>query len=139
MIDPCDPEETLRQHGIPVTAQRLAVMRALSRCPHSTADAITEAVRADIGVISRQTVYDTLGMLVSRGLLRRIEPGRSPAIYENRVGDNHHHLICRRCGKTVDIDAAVGEAPRLTPAEDAGFRIEQAEIIYWGTCPECLK
>jgi len=139
MIDPCDPEETLRQHGIPVTAQRLAVMRALSRCPHSTADVIAEAVRADIGVISRQTVYDTLGMLVSRGLLRRIEPGRSPAIYENRVGDNHHHLICRGCGKTVDIDAAVGEAPRLTPAEDAGFQIEQAEIIYWGTCPECLK
>jgi Fur family ferric uptake transcriptional regulator len=123
---------------VQVTAQRLAVLRAVSRRPHGTADAITEDVRADIGAISRQAVYDTLGMLVERGLIRRIQPAGSPARYEDRVGDNHHHLICHSCGKTVDVACAVGDTPCLTPDSDSGFLIDKAEVIYWGTCPECL-
>ncbi len=132
-----DPDQLLRSHGVQVTAQRLAVLRAVSRCPHGTAEAIAEVVRADIGAISRQAVYDTLGMLVDKGLIRRIQPAGSPARYEDRVGDNHHHLICRVCGKTVDVACAVGEAPCLTPDADAGFQIDEAEVIYWGVCPEC--
>jgi Fe2+ or Zn2+ uptake regulation protein len=128
----------LREHGIQVTAQRLAVLRAVSKHPHSTADGIAEGVRADIGAISRQAVYDTLSMLVDRGLLRRIQPAGSPARYEGRVGDNHHHIICRRCGKTDDVDCAVGETPCLTAADDSGYQIDEAEVIFWGTCPECL-
>lgn len=133
-----DPVHLLRKHGIPVTAQRLAVLRAVSRHPHATADAIAEQVRADIGTISRQAVYDALATLSQKGLIRRIQPAGSPARYEDRVGDNHHHLICRSCGKTADVDCAVGEAPCLTAASDSGFRIDEAEVIYWGTCPECL-
>lgn len=133
-----DPAALLRQHGIPVTAQRLAVLRAVSERPHGTVDAIAEAVRAGIGAISQQAVYDALGMLVKKGLVRRIQPAGSSARYEDRVGDNHHHLICRACGKTTDVDCAVGHAPCLTPADDSGFRIDEAEVIYWGTCPDCL-
>lgn len=133
-----DPANLLRSLGVPVTAQRLAVIRAVFRCPHNTADGIAEEVRAEIGVISRQAVYDALGMMVQKGLIRRIEPAGSPALYETRVGDNHHHLICRRCGKTVDIDCAVGEAPCLSASHDHGFRIDEAEVIYWGTCPDCI-
>lgn len=133
-----DPASSLRKHGIPVTAQRLAVIRAVWDRPHATADAITGDVRADIGAISRQAVYDTLGMLVERGLIRRIQPAGSAALYENRVGDNHHHLICRSCGKTVDVDCVVGEAPCLSAADHSGFQIDEAEVIYWGTCPDCL-
>ena len=128
----------LRAHGIQVTAQRLAVLRAVSGRPHGTADAIAEDVRADIGAISRQAVYDALSMLVEKGLIRRIQPAGSPAHYEDRVGDNHHHIICRGCGKTVDVDCAVGETPCVTAADDSGFEIDEAEVIFWGTCPECL-
>lgn len=133
-----DSAKRLREHGIPVTAQRVAVLRAVSRGPHATADAIAEDVRAEIGAISRQAVYDALGMLVERGLIRRIKPAGSPARYEGRVGDNHHHLICRTCGRTVDVDCAVGNAPCLTPADGSGYQIDEAEVIYWGTCPDCL-
>jgi len=133
-----DPATLLREHGVQVTAQRLATLRAVSGRPHSTADAIAEDVRADIGAISRQAVYDTLGLLVEKGLIRRIQPARSPALYEDRVGDNHHHLFCRTCGKTVDVDCAVGETPCLTASADSGFQIDEAEVIYWGTCLECL-
>lgn len=133
-----DPTALLRELGIPVTAQRLAVMRAVSARPHSTADAIADEVRAEIGVISRQAVYNALGTLAEKGLLRRIQPAGSAALYESRVGDNHHHLICRSCGKTVDVDCAIGQAPCLTPSNHAGFQIDEAEVIYWGTCPECL-
>jgi Fur family ferric uptake transcriptional regulator len=136
MID--DPAKTLREHGVQVTAQRLAVLRAVSRCPHSTADVVTEDVRAEIGAISRQAVYDALGILAERGIIRRIQPAGSPALYEDRVGDNHHHLICRTCGKTVDVDCAVGETPCLTAADDSDYEIDEAEVIYWGTCPQCL-
>ncbi len=133
-----DPADSLRRRGITVTAQRLAVLRAVATRPHVTADVIAEIVRADIGTISRQAVYDALGMLSEKGLIRRIQPAGSAALFENRVGDNHHHLICRSCGKTVDVDCAVGEAPCLSAANDAGFRIDEAEVIYWGICPDCL-
>lgn len=133
-----DPASLLREHGIQVTAQRLATLRAVSGRPHGTADAIAEDVRADIGAISRQAVYDALGMLTEKGLIRRIQPAGAPALYEDRVDDNHHHLVCRTCGKTVDVDCAVGETPCLTVDDDAGFQIDEAEVIYWGTCHECL-
>jgi Fur family ferric uptake transcriptional regulator len=127
----------LREHGLQVTAQRLAVLRAVSRRPHSTADDVAADVRTEIGSISRQAVYDSLGLLAEKGLIRRIQPAGSPARFEDRIGDNHHHLICRRCGKTVDVDCAVGKTPCLTAAHDSGFLIDEAEVIYWGTCPEC--
>jgi len=133
-----DPADLLREHGVQVTAQRLAVLRAVSGRPHCTADDIAGIVRSEIGVISRQSVYDALGILTDKGLIRRIQPARSPALYEDRVGDNHHHVICRNCGKTVDVACAVGHAPCLTAADDCGYQIDEAEVIYWGTCPECL-
>ncbi len=116
----------------------MALLRAISGRPHGTVDALVEDVRANIGTVSRQAVYDALAMLVKKGLVRRIQPAGSPTLYEDRTGDNHHHLICRNCGKTVDIDCAVGHAPCLTAIDDQGFRIDEAEVIYWGTCPECL-
>jgi Fur family ferric uptake transcriptional regulator len=127
----------LRDHGLHVTAQRMAVLGALSRLSHQTADDIEQAVRVELGAISRQSVYDILGTLADKGLLRRIQPAGSPARYEVRVGDNHHHLICRTCGRTVDVDCALGEAPCLTPNDDAGFEVDEAEVIYWGQCPDC--
>ena len=132
-------DQLLRHHGLQVTAQRLAVMRAVSSHPHATADELTDEVRAVIGSISRQAVYDTLGMLVDRNLVRRIQPRGSAARYEDRVDDNHHHLICRGCGKMVDIDCAVGTKPCLTASDDHGFEIDEAEVIYWGRCPACRK
>ncbi len=137
MLD--DPAVFLRENGLQVTAQRVAVLRAVSQRPHSTADEVAEEVRGEIGAISRQAVYDALGMLAEKGLIRRIQPAGSPARYEDRVGDNHHHLICRSCGKTVDVDCAVGETPCLTAVADSGYLIDEAEVIYWGTCPECRK
>jgi len=128
----------LREHRVPVTAQRIAVLNAVTELPHSTADAIAEQVRSKIGAISKQAVYDALAVLTSKGLIRRIQPAGSPALYENRVGDNHHHVICRNCGKTADVDCAVGKRPCLTAANDSGFLIDEAEVIFWGTCPECL-
>ena len=133
-----EPEALLRQHGLQVTAQRLAVLRAVFGRPHSTADDIDTVVRAEIGAISRQAVYDALGILTEKGVLRRIQPAGSPARYEGRVGDNHHHLICRTCGRTVDVDCAVGYTPCLTAADDSSYEIDEAEVIYWGRCPECV-
>jgi Fur family ferric uptake transcriptional regulator len=133
-----DDEALLRNHGLQVTAQRLAVLRAVSGRPHGTADDIDKVVRADIGAVSRQAVYDTLGVLAEKGVLRRIQPAGSSARYEDRVGDNHHHLICRACGRMVDVDCAVGYTPCLTAADDASFEIDEAEVIYWGRCPECV-
>jgi len=133
-----DKVALLRGHGVQVTAQRLAVLRAVSERPHSTADDIERVVRAEIGAISRQAVYDALGTLTGKGLLRRIQPASSPARYEDRVGDNHHHLICRICNRMVDVDCAVGYTPCLTAADDSGYEIDQAEVIYWGRCPECV-
>ena len=132
-----DPADLLRQRGIQVTAQRLAVLRAVSGQPHITADAVAEGVRAEIGAISLQSVYDALSVLVNEGLIRRIQPAGSPARFEDRVGDNHHHLICRICGRLVDVDCAIGSAPCLTAADDSGYDIDEAEVVYWGRCPEC--
>ena len=134
---PTDLADLLRQRGLQVTAQRLAVLRAVAANPHGTADDVEQAVRAEIGAISRQAVYDALGALTDKGLIRRIQPAGSPARYEDRVGDNHHHLICRSCGRTVDVDCATGSAPCLTASDDAGFEIDEAEVIYWGRCPDC--
>ncbi len=132
------PADLLRRHGVQVTAQRLAVLAAVSARPHGTADEVVRGVRAEIGVISRQAVYNALGVLVDKGLIRRIQPAGSPARYEDRVGDNHHHLICRACGRTVDVDCAAGAAPCLNAAADSGYEIDEAEVIFWGHCPECL-
>jgi Fe2+ or Zn2+ uptake regulation protein len=135
---PVDKDALLRRHGLQVTAQRLAVLRAVSVRPHSTADDIYKVVHAEIGAISRQAVYDGLAALTDKGLLRRIQPAGSPARYEDRVGDNHHHLICRTCSRMVDVDCAVGEIPCLTAADDWGYEVDEAEVIYWGRCPDCV-
>jgi Fur family transcriptional regulator, stress-responsive regulator len=134
-----DPVELLRQRGLNVTAQRLAVLRAVSARPHLTAEDVVGLVRADIGAISHRAVYDAVGVLADIGLLRRIQPSGSAARYEDRVGDNHHHLICRACGQMVDVDCAVGATPCLTAADDAGYAIDEAEVIYWGHCPTCRQ
>jgi Fur family ferric uptake transcriptional regulator len=134
-----DPADLLRQRGIQVTAQRLAVLRAVSAEPHVTADAVAESVRSEIGAISLQSVYDALSVLVTEGLIRRIQPAGSPARFEDRVGDNHHHLICRVCGRVVDVDCAVGKAPCLTAHDDNGYQIDEAEVAYWGRCPDCQE
>jgi len=130
--------DLLRRRGIQVTAQRLAVLRAVAGQPHITADAVAEVVRAEIGAISLQSVYDALSVLVAEGFIRRIQPAGSAARFEDRVGDNHHHLICRDCGRLVDVDCAVGSAPCLTAADDKGYEIDEAEVAYWGRCPECV-
>ena len=130
--------ELLRRHGLQVTAQRLAVWRAVGADPHATADAIAAAVRTEIGAISLQSVYDALGVLSTAGLIRRIQPAGSSARYEDRVGDNHHHLICRICGRVVDVDCAVGSAPCLKAKDDKGYEIDEAEVAYWGRCPDCV-
>jgi Fur family transcriptional regulator, stress-responsive regulator len=132
-----DPADVLRQRGIQVTAQRLAVLRAVSGEPHITADGVAEAVRGEIGAISLQSVYDALNVLVSEKLIRRIQPAGSPARFEDRVGDNHHHLICRMCGRLVDVDCAAGRAPCLKATDDNGYEIDEAEVVYWGRCPDC--
>jgi Fur family ferric uptake transcriptional regulator len=129
--------ETLRNAGLQVTAQRLAVYGEVIRQPHASADAIAAAAREALGAISMQAVYDALGALVEAGLVRRIQPAASPARYEARVGDNHHHLICRLCGAAVDVDCAVGEVPCLHANDDQGFEIDEAEVIFWGRCPDC--
>lgn len=130
-------EQLFRRHGVQVTAQRLAVMRAVSARPHATADDLADEVRGLIGSISRQAVYDALSMLADKHLVRRIQPAGSAARYEARVGDNHHHLICRGCGLMFDVDCAVGAAPCLTAHDDHGFEIDEAEVLYWGRCPSC--
>jgi Fur family transcriptional regulator, stress-responsive regulator len=133
-----DPTEILRERGLRVTAQRLAVLRAVSTEPHAAAGAVVERVRTELGAVSVQAVYDVLDVLTERGLLRRIQPAGSPARYESRVGDNHHHLVCRVCSRMVDVDCATGDPPCLTAAEDFGFEIDEAEVVYWGRCPECV-
>jgi Fur family ferric uptake transcriptional regulator len=109
----------------------------VSERPHGTAAEVEEVARAEIGSISLQAVYDALGALSEEGIIRRMQPAGSPARYEDRVGDNHHHLICRSCGRMVDTDCAAGESPCLTAADDSGYEIDEAEVIYWGRCPEC--
>jgi Fur family transcriptional regulator, stress-responsive regulator len=138
------PEETSvgndalpRRHGLHVTAKRLAVLRAVSDLSHATAEDVYLVTKDEVGAISRQAVYDALAAFTNRGLLRRIEPAGSAARYESRVDDNHHHLVCRGCDSIVDVDCAVGDTPCLTAADASGYTIDEAEVIYWGRCPEC--
>jgi Fur family ferric uptake transcriptional regulator len=136
--DPRDARALLRASGLQITAQRLAVFRAVSERPHAAADEIHATVTTELGAISKQAVYDALAALTDKGLLRRIQPAGSSARYETRAGDNHHHLICRTCGRTIDVDCAVGDTPCLTAADDSGYEIDEAEVVYWGRCPECV-
>lgn len=130
--------EQLRKQGFRVTAPRLAVYRAVGELPgHPEVEAIAVQVRAVLGSVSTQAVYDGLRVLTEAGLLRRIEPAGSPARFETRVGDNHHHVVCRLCGAAQDLDCAVGAAPCLDPSETRGFSIDEAEITFWGICPGC--
>jgi Fe2+ or Zn2+ uptake regulation protein len=134
-----DPAATLRRAGLRVTASRLAVLTALgTSAPHSNIDAVVSAVREHLGDGSVQTVYNVLRTLTEVGLVRRIEPAGRPGLYELRVGDNHHHIVCRRCDSIADVDCAVGDAPCLTAAADAGYEIDEAEVIFWGRCPKCV-
>jgi Fur family ferric uptake transcriptional regulator len=134
-----DPARLLRDEGIYVTAQRLAVLRAVGAQPHATADDVLQGVRDEIGAISRQSVYDTLNTLSDLGLLRRIQPSGSAARYETRTGDNHHHVVCRECGRVGDVDCALGKRPCLTASDTHGFDIDEAEVVYWGRCPTCRE
>ena len=131
------PDTLLRGVGLRVTAPRVAVLNVLAAHPHSTAEEIAAHVRDALGSVSTQAVYDVLGACVGAGLVRRIEPAGSSARYETRTGDNHHHLVCRVCGTVADVDCVVGDAPCLEPSDLAGFEIDEAEVVFWGTCEDC--
>lgn len=131
------PRAALREAGLRITAPRLAVIRALQARPHSDAEAVVAAVRGSLGSVSLQAVYNILATLLDAGIVRRIEPSGSAALYELRVGDNHHHVVCRRCGSTQDVDCVVGERPCLTPSDANGYLLDEAEITFWGLCPSC--
>ncbi|HEX6443998.1 MAG TPA: Fur family transcriptional regulator [Streptosporangiales bacterium] len=132
-----DFERMLREADLRVTRPRVAVLTAVHRHPHADTDSIIGLVREAIGDVSHQAVYDVLRAETAAGLLRRIQPPGSVARYEARVGDNHHHLLCRSCGAIVDVDCAVGDAPCLTPSDDHGFAVDEAEVVYRGLCPDC--
>ena len=137
--DEMQSDEILRGHGVQVTAQRIAVINAVTANKHISADAVASAVRTDIGSISRQSVYDTLTLLANAGLIRKIQPIGSPALFERELDDNHHHIICRDCGHIADVECAVGSAPCLTASSDHGFEIDEADVAYLGRCPNCQK
>lgn len=137
MPSPSGFEHLLRQAALRVTRPRLAVLAAVYEHPHADTDSIIRVVRKGLGEVSHQAVYDVLRALTTAGLVRRIEPAGSVARYEARVGDNHHHVVCRSCGGVADVDCAVGDAPCLTASEDQGFVIDEAEVTYWGRCPDC--
>ena len=141
MTDDSDFTGMLREAALRVTRPRLAVMLAVEQNPHADTDSIIRAARVGLPDVSHQTVYDALNALTTAGLVRRFQPAGSVARYESRVGDNHHHLVCRTCGVVVDVDCAVGEAPCLTASDEhgaiEGFAIDEAEVIYWGLCPDC--
>ena len=132
-------ESLLREAGLRVTRPRVAVLDAVRQHPHADTESILAAVRADLGEVSHQAVYDVLRALTTAGLIRRIQPSGTHARYEARVGDNHHHVVCRSCGVIADVDCATGETPCLTASNGHGFRIDEAEVIYWGLCPDCSK
>jgi Fur family ferric uptake transcriptional regulator len=136
---PTTPEyaQMLREAALRVTRPRLAVLSAVYDRPHADTDSIIGAVRADLGDVSHQAVYDVLRALTTAGLVRRIQPSGSVARYESRVGDNHHHVVCRSCGVIADVDCAVGTTPCLSASDDRGFEIDEAEVVYWGLCPDC--
>lgn len=134
-----DIERMLRGAELRVTRPRVAVLSAVHANPHADTDSIIGAVRGDIGDVSHQAVYDVLRALTMAGLVRRIQPSGSVARYESRVGDNHHHVVCRSCGVIADVDCAVGDTPCLTASYDHGFQIDEAEVVYWGLCPDCTN
>jgi Fe2+ or Zn2+ uptake regulation protein len=131
------PAAALRRAGLRVTAQRLAVLDAVEGCPHGTVEEIAGAARARLGAVSQQAVYDALRTLAEHDLVRHVEPAGSPARFEARVGDNHHHVVCRVCGATADVDCAIGDRPCLEPSQTHGFIVDEAEVTYWGLCPDC--
>ena len=137
MTAPAELEEMLRRATLRVTRPRLAVLAAVHSHPHADTDAILASSRDRLGAVSHQAVYDVLRALTEAGLVRRIQPSGSVARYEARVGDNHHHLVCRSCGSIADVDCAVGATPCLTASDDHGFSIDEAEVVYWGLCPTC--
>jgi Fur family transcriptional regulator, stress-responsive regulator len=130
-------EQLLRDADLRVTRPRLAVLAAVHEHPHADTDHLIGVVRRELGDVSHQAVYDVLRALTTARLLRRIQPARSVARYESRVGDNHHHVVCRSCGAIADVDCAVGHTPCLTASDDHGFAVDEAEVVYWGTCPDC--
>jgi Fe2+ or Zn2+ uptake regulation protein len=132
-------EAELRAASLRVTRPRLAVLAALREHPHVDTETVIALVRADHPAVSRQAVYDVLRALTDAGLVRRIQPAGATARYESRVRDNHHHVVCRSCGAIADIDCAVGEAPCLTAEVDHGFVVDEAEVVYWGICPDCVQ
>ena len=132
-----EAEQLLRAAALRVTRPRLAVLAAVHERPHADTDAIIGAVRQELGAVSHQAVYDVLRALTDAGLVRRIQPAGSVARYEARVGDNHHHVVCRSCGAIADVDCATGDTPCLTASDDSGFAIDEAEVVYWGRCPTC--
>ena len=132
-----DFASVLRGASLRVTRPRMAVLAAVHEHPHVDTDAVINQVRADVGTVSHQAVYDVLRALTDVGLLRRIQPAGMAARYESRVGDNHHHVVCRSCGTIADVDCAVGHTPCLTASDDHGFVVDEAEVVYWGTCPTC--
>ena len=134
---PLSTAEELRGAGLRVTAARVALLETVRAGDHLGVEAIAERVRDRVGHVSLQAVYDALHALTAAGLVRRIEPAGSPARFEGRVGDNHHHVVCRSCGVVADVDCAVGAAPCLTASDDNGFSIDEAEVVYWGLCPGC--
>ena len=137
MTPASDFQQLLRDAGLRVTRPRTAVLGAVESHPHSDTESIIGAVRRELPEVSHQAVYDSLHTLTAAGLVRRIQPSGSVARYESRVGDNHHHVVCRGCGTIADVDCAVDETPCLTAADDHGFVIDEAEVVYWGTCPRC--
>ncbi|WP_017626203.1 Fur family transcriptional regulator [Nocardiopsis chromatogenes] len=137
MSTPSDFEHMLRESALRVTGPRVAVLSAVHDNPHADTESIIGAVRASLGAVSHQAVYDVLKALTEAGLVRRIQPRGSVARYETRVGDNHHHVVCRSCGAIADVDCAVGHAPCLTASDNGGFTIDEAEVVYWGVCSEC--
>jgi Fe2+ or Zn2+ uptake regulation protein len=133
-----DAERSLRDAELRVTRPRLAVLTAVHSHPHADTESLIRAVRADLGDVSHQAVYDVLRALTAAGLVRRIEPSGSVARYESRTGDNHHHVVCRTCGVIADVDCAVDKTPCLTASNNHGFQIDEAEVVYWGLCPACV-
>jgi Fur family ferric uptake transcriptional regulator len=131
-------ERMLRDAALRVTRPRIAVLTAVYAHPHADTESLIGVVRADLGEVSHQTIYDVLRVLTAARLVRRIQPADSVARYESRVGDNHHHVVCRSCGVIADVDCAIGDAPCLVPSDDHSFEIDEAEVIYWGVCPDCL-
>lgn len=134
-----DIVDQLREAGLRVTAPRVAVLQVLAEHPHSTALDVERLTRSRLGSVSTQAVYDVLAAFTSAGLVRRIEPAGSPAMFETRTADNHHHLVCRSCGLTTDVDCAVGASACLTPSDDAGYLLDEAEVVFWGLCPDCRR